>query len=112
MNFDLQAALPDLLPSAKACAEVQSRKAAEEGSSQRSRSRDREEGGRASARADQVMFIDELPLPDSPCTAESSTDDWVAWADGQWLALGHGILIVGGVLYSRLLAHECRDVFQ
>ena len=113
MDFDLQAALPKLLPGAIAWAESQSRKAASEGKSlsEADKATAREVGVRHPDLI-RVMLVDELPLPDDPFLREAAVQTGLLGPHMAGLTLGHSILIARGTLSSRLLSHECRHVHQ
>jgi hypothetical protein len=113
MDFDLQAVLPKLLPGAIAWAELQSRKATQEGEalSESGKAMAKEVGVRQPELI-RVIMVDQLPLPDDPLLKEAAIKTGLLGPHMAGLTLGHSILIVRGNLNFRLLSHECRHVHQ
>lgn len=113
MDFDLNAVLPQLLPSAVAWAESQSQKAAEEGESlsEADKAIAREIGVQKPELV-RIMQVDELPLPEDPFLKEAAIQTGLLGPHMAGLTLGHSILVVRGALNSRLLSHEFRHVHQ
>jgi hypothetical protein len=113
MEFDLQAALPQLLPKAIAWAEAQARRVSETGEAL-------SETGTLTARKVgvqhpeliRILLVEALPLPDEPVLREAAVGTGLIGPHMAGLTLGHSILIVKGTLDLRLLSHECRHVHQ
>lgn len=113
MDFDLQAALPDLLPGAIAWAELKSREAAEKG--QFLSVHDQEVArnvGVQRPEAVRVLLVDQLPIPEDFSLRSAAIHTGLLGPQMVGLTLGHSILIVRGAMNRRLLSHECRHVHQ
>jgi len=59
-----------------------------------------------------TLIVDELPLPDHPRLRDAALQTGLLGPTMIGLTLGYSILVVRGNFNSRLLAHECRHVYQ
>lgn len=113
MEFDLQAALPLLLPKAIAWAEVQARRVSETGEAlSKTGTETARKVGVQHPELIRILLVKELPLPDEPVLREAAVGTGLIGPHMAGLTLGHSILIVNGTLDLRLLSHECRHVHQ
>jgi hypothetical protein len=60
----------------------------------------------------QLKLVTRIPLPDHSLLRESALQAGLLGSGTVGLTLGYGIFIVEGNLSPRLLAHECRHVYQ
>ncbi len=113
MSFDLISVLPQLLPSAVAWVEAQSRRASETGHPLNAT-------GLALAKRVGVQhpelirtqLVDALPLPDELALRQAALATGLLGPGMVGLSLGYSIFIVRGHVSPRLLSHECRHVYQ
>lgn len=113
MSFDLISVLPQLLPSAVAWVEAQSRRVSETG-------HPLDATGLALAKRVGVQhpelirtqLVDALPLPDEPALRQAALATGLLGPGMVGLTLGYSIFIVRGHMSPRLLSHECRHVYQ
>jgi hypothetical protein len=113
MPFDLVSILPQLLPSAIAWAEAQSRRASKSG-------HPLDAAGLALAKRVGVQhpelirlqLVDALPQPNEPALRQAALATGLLGPGGIGLTLGYSIFIVRGHMSASLLSHECRHVYQ
>ena len=113
MAFDLRSILPQLLVPAIAWAETQSRQAQQEG-------QNLDPAGlvlakRAGVKRPElvrVKTVDQLPLPAEPLLQQAALQTGLLGPGMVGLTLGYSIFVVRGHMTPRLLAHECRHVYQ
>jgi hypothetical protein len=113
MEFDLLVALPELLPSAIAWAELQSRRVTEEGDPLGES--DQSMAGEVDVRRPElirVMLVDRIPMPDNSFLKRAAIETDLLGPHTAGLTLGHSILIVKEAMNLRILSHECRHVYQ
>ena len=113
MAFDLQSLLPQLFGPAIAWAEMQSRQAEQEG--QNLSPAGLEIATRAGVKQPErirIKTVDQLPLPSEPFLRQAAVETGLLGPAMVGLTLGHTIFVVRGHMTPRLLAHECRHVYQ
>ena len=113
MAFDLRSLLAQLLAPAIAWAEMQSRQAEQEG--QNLSPTGLEIAKRAGVKRPELIRIktvDQLPLPVEPLLQQAAVETGSFGPGVVGLTLGHSIFVVRGHMTPRLLAHECRHVYQ
>jgi hypothetical protein len=113
MAFDLRSLLPQLLAPAIAWVEMQSRQAEQEG--QNLSPAGLEIARRAGVKRPELIRIktvDQLPLPAEPLLRQAAVETGLLGPGMVGLTLGYGIFVVRGHMTPRLLAHECRHVYQ
>jgi len=59
-----------------------------------------------------ILTVPSVPAPDDPELQQIAIEQNLIGSNTGGLTLGYGIFIVDGCLTSRLLAHECRHVYQ
>jgi hypothetical protein len=59
-----------------------------------------------------ILTVPTVPAPEDPELQQMALEQNLIGPDTAGLTLGYGIFIVDGCLTSRLLAHECRHVYQ
>jgi hypothetical protein len=59
-----------------------------------------------------ILTVPTVPAPDDPELQQMALEQNLIGPNTAGLTLGYGIFIVDGCLTSRLLAHECRHVYQ
>jgi hypothetical protein len=111
--MDLQALLPQLLPTAIAWANFQSDHVGLMGQplSASLIGVARRVGVRQPERI-RVKLVDQLPMPEEPLLKEAAIQTGLLGPHMAGLTLGYSIFIVHGQDTVRLISHECRHVFQ
>ncbi|MGH2508743.1 MAG: hypothetical protein ACRDHZ_15260 [Ktedonobacteraceae bacterium] len=113
MNFDLRLRLPHLLPKAIAWAEALEQEILRDGvpldklSEQKARL-----VGVLSIDRIRIAEVPRLPLPNDPELRMAALQTGLLGPNMVGLTLGYGIYICRGHAKIRLLAHECRHVYQ
>ena len=113
MAFDLPSLLPQLLAPAIAWAEKQSRQAEQEGQNLNPAGLEiaKRPGVQRPERI-RMKTVDQLPLPAEPLLRQAAVETGLLGPSMVGLTLGYGIFVVRGYMTPRLLAHECRHVYQ
>lgn len=113
MTFDLAAVLPMLLPRAIAWAEVNSGEILASGLPLNTREISIARAvGVASPERIRIMLVETIPLPQDAELKAAALGAELFGPDSRGLTLGYGIYIVQRAQSDRLLAHECRHVYQ
>jgi len=111
--MDLRALFPELLPNAIAWAKFQSQHVYELGATlpkpfipiaQRV--------GVKHPELIRTKLVDRLPLPEDPILKQAAIESGLLGPNMVGLTFGHSIFLVSGHETDRLIAHECRHVFQ
>jgi hypothetical protein len=113
MAFDLRSILPQLLAPAIAWAEIQSRQAEQEGQNLNPAGLElAKRAGVKRAELIRLKTVDQLPLPAEPLLRQAAVETGLLGPGMVGLTLGYSIFVVRGHMTPRLLAHECRHVYQ
>lgn len=113
MTFDLQTALPQLIPEAIAWAEAQSAFIAKVGEPLNATlTAVAISVGVAHPERIRIAEVEYLPLPEQPTLRQAALATGLLDRDTIGLTLDHGILICRGHGTIRLLSHEFRHVYQ
>ena len=113
MTFDLQAALPQLIPEAITWAEAQSAYIAQAGEPlDATLTAVARSVGVVHPELIRIAEVEYLPLPDQPELRQAVLATGLLDRDTVGLTLGHGIFICRGHGTIRLLSHEFRHVHQ
>ncbi|MGA3130226.1 MAG: hypothetical protein ABSD59_05460 [Terracidiphilus sp.] len=113
MAFDLISVLPQLLQSAVAWAEAQSRSASEAGHPLDATGLAlAERVGVQRPELVRTQLVDALPLPDGPTLRQAALQTGLLGPGMVGLTLGYSIFVMRGHMNPRLLSHECRHVYQ
>jgi hypothetical protein len=111
--MDLQALLPQLLPTAIAWANFQSEHVALLGQPLPTPLLSvAKRVGVWQPEKIRIKLVDELPIPEEPLLREAAIQTGLLGPHMDGLTLGHSILIVRGQDTVRLISHECRHVYQ
>lgn len=113
MNFDLQAALPRLLPKAIAWAEVRAAETARTGIPlNETRVAIARSVGVMRPELIRISMVPQLPQPEDPELLWAAQHTGLLGPNMAGLTLGHAIYIRHGQDSIRLISHECRHVHQ
>ena len=113
MTFDLQAALPRLLPRAIAWAEEREAEIIHNGVPLNATDvAVARSVGVVSPELIRVLLVQQVPLPEDAELREAAQLTGLLGPDTDGLTLGYGIYICHGHEGISLLAHECRHVYQ
>ena len=113
MTFDLQAALPVLVPKAVAWAEARAQEVMASGVALNDAGLSiATRVGVANPEEIRVLVVPELPRPIDPELQQAALLTGLLGSSTLGLALGHAIYLRRGHASARLLSHECRHVHQ
>jgi hypothetical protein len=113
MVFDLQAALPRLLPKAIAWAEARATETAHTGTAlDETRLAIARRVGVVQPELIRIALVSRLPQPDDPELLQAAQLTGLLGPNMAGLTLGYGIYICHGQDSIRLISHECRHVHQ
>lgn len=113
MQFDLRAALPDLIPEAIIWAKEWAADIAKTGDVLNITGCDIARAvGVAQPERIRIKMVDSLPIPELPLLRQAALEMGLLGPNMIGMTLGHSIFICNGRLDVRLLSHECRHVYQ